>query len=147
VGIAAFIMGTCFYWKVVKVAFIARSSTDAELHGADSALRFVEDHIELLDAIAEASPEIMGPLIPSCIPSYTDNKGLHDLVAGVNDNADSGKRHIRTRIDHLRTAVKDAVISVRWAPGHEMRADILTKCSNVPTFVPQREHLVTPMPA
>ena len=146
VGIAAFILGTCFYWKVIKVAFIARSSTDAELQGADSALRFVEDHIELLDAMAEVSPEVMGRIIPPCIPSYTDNKGLHDLVSGVNDNADSGKRHIRTRIDHLRSAVKASIISVRWAPGREMHADILTKCSNVPTFLPQREHLVVETP-
>jgi hypothetical protein len=96
--------------------------------------------------MAQISPEVMQPLVPTAIPTYTDNKGLKDLVAGVNDNADSGKRHIRTRIDHLRQAVSNKVITVHWAPGHAMLADPLTKPLNVPTFVPRREHLVVPVP-
>jgi hypothetical protein len=107
-GIAVFLMGVCIYWRTHKIKAVTRSSTDAELYGADYGLRFVEDFKQLLRAIADLS-NVMRPLLPACVACITDNMGLKDLVGGVNDNADTSKRHIRMRLDHLRQAVQNDV--------------------------------------
>ena len=128
-----------------RIPFVARSSTDAELYGADLALRFLEDHSELLDAVAEASA-IMRLLIPATKGVYTDNSGLENLANSINDNELRGQRHIRTRIHHLKQAVRDNKINLRWVPASSMHADILTKCVPIADFLAMREHQVAPAP-
>ena len=58
-----FLNGTPVDWHVKRVPYVARSSTDAELYGADNALRFIEDRKQLLRAVAQVS-SIMRKLIP-----------------------------------------------------------------------------------
>ena len=76
----------------------------------------------------------------------TDNSGLEHLANNVNDGELPGQRHIRTRIHHLKEAIRSGRIRVKWVPADVMHADILTKCVGVPRFESMREHQVTPAP-
>jgi hypothetical protein len=140
-AVVVFLNGTPIDWHVKRIPYVSRSSTDAELYGADLALRFLEDHSELLDAVARAS-SIMRQLIPTTRSIYTDNTGLEHLANNINDTELRGQRHIRTRIHHLKEAVRDRTISMRWVPAGAMHADILTKCVGIEQFEKMREHLV-----
>jgi hypothetical protein len=147
-SVAAFVVflnGTPVDWHVKRIPYVARSSTDAELYGADAALRFLEDHAELLKAVARVS-SIMRTLIPDTTTLATDNSGLEQLANNINDNEPRGQRHIRTRIHHLKEAIRDKQISVRWVPANVMHADLLTKCVHIPRFLPMRAHHVVPAP-
>jgi len=147
-SVAAFVVflnGTPVDWHVKRVPYVARSSTDAELYGADNALRFIEDHEQLLRAVAQVS-SIMRKLIPDTTAVATDNSGLERLANNVNDGEPAGQRHIRTRIHHLKEAIRAGQIRLKWVSADDMHADILTKCVSVPRFESMRAHQVQAAP-
>jgi hypothetical protein len=81
---------------------------------------------------------LLSYVVPSRSCDYSPNN--------VNDNEPRGQRHIRTRIHHLKEAIRDKQISVRWVPANVMHADLLTKCVHIPWFLPMRAHHVVPAP-
>ena len=145
-AVVVFLAGTPISWCTARIPYVCRSSTHAELDGAARALCFLQDHAELLDAVADASP-IMRTIIPATTGVVTDNSGLAQLANSINDAELRSHRHIRTRLHHLKAAVRDKTIKLTWAPGSEMHADILTKCVGIAQFEKMREHLVVPAPS
>jgi hypothetical protein len=145
-AVVVFLGGTPISWSTARIPYVCRSSTHAELDGADRALNFLQDHAELFAAVADASP-IMRMIIPDTTKIVTDNSGLAQLANSVNDAELRTHRHIRTRLHHLKAAVRDKTITLTWAPSSAMHADILTKCVGIAQFEAMREHLVVAAPA
>jgi hypothetical protein len=54
-GVIVFLLGAPVFWHVSQVAYVARSSTDAEMWGCDDALHYVETFCPLLSDLALVS--------------------------------------------------------------------------------------------
>jgi hypothetical protein len=145
-GVIVFLHGAPMFWHVSRVAYVARSSTDAEMWGCDDALHYVETFCPLLSDLALVS-DVMRPSLDLPYPILTDNSALTDIVASVDDKVNRTLRHIRSRVHRLREAVRAGYIRSAWIRKEEMLADVLTKCMHAPSFLQFRDKLVVAAPA
>jgi hypothetical protein len=83
-GVVVFFHGAPVFWHVSRIAYVARSSTDAEMWGCDDALHYVETFCPLLSDLASVS-DVMRPSLDLPYPILTDNSALADIVASVDD--------------------------------------------------------------
>jgi hypothetical protein len=142
-GVVVFFNGAPVHWRVSRVTYVARSSTDSELWGADDALQYLQSFAEMFTELAAASP-IVGSLLDQPFVMHTDNTGLAGILNDVDDKVNRTLRHIRTRIHRLRHAIRQGFARSQWRPARSMITDVLTKCMHTPLFVPFCDTLVRP---
>jgi hypothetical protein len=140
-GVVVFLRGAPIFWHASRVAYVTRSSTDAEMWGCDDALHYVETVLPLLTDLAVVF-DVMRPLLDLPYPIRTDNSALVEIVESVDDKVNRTLQHILSRIQHLLQAVRDRLIRSEWTPKEKVLADILTKWMHAPSFLPFRDQLV-----
>jgi hypothetical protein len=141
-GALGFINGTPWIWRVTKVTYVARSSTESELYALDDGLMILETHLDLFVALADLDC-VHGIRFARPLGCVTDNRALRDIISSVDDDIGRSLRHLRTRVHRTRHAVRSGLIASIWCPGPEQLADILTKCLHSPLFLDLRASVVS----
>lgn len=113
-------------------SIVALSSTEAELDGLCKATT-------LATAIRILMHELGRPMTkPTTL--YEDNKSTMALTQGP--GSWSRTKHFKVRYHHIKLAIKDGTIDIKYCPTTEQLADLLTKALPAHLFKPLRDQLL-----
>jgi hypothetical protein len=111
---------------------VALSSTEAELDGLCKATT-------MATAIRVLMHEL-GRTMSSPTTLYEDNKSSMALTKG--NGAWSRTRHFKVRYHHIKLAIQDGTIEIKYCPTTQQLADLLTKPLPAYIFKPLRDQLL-----
>jgi Reverse transcriptase (RNA-dependent DNA polymerase) len=111
---------------------VALSSTEAELDGLCKATT-------MATAIRILMHELGRPMHRPTI-LYEDNKSTIALTQGP--GAWSRTKHFKVRYHHIKLAIKEEIVSIKYCPTNEQLADLFTKPLPAFKFTPLRDQLL-----